>query len=355
MRGVLPGLGGPLGRIVLSQRTRAPWALSCGTRPVFGNWPPRRRPGGASFDSDDATECELFCCVGSSTGLEETAGSSRCYHQDISQTCGVEEDATATQRYLSSASSVLVSTVDTVITAILADHAGLVFASEEEKAAQILARTEFPPLLLQLWETGASLGSSTTAVTFSLNRSVLSASCGRRSLCFCRMDACPLTTDWTDPSVLIDIDGDARKLEENAAFAVPCRPLVVEARRLQWSVASKSQVDVDVVFGLVVRDTGRRLLGVRTLDNSWGWDANHEPYDPSAQRSMLSFCNSVPEELRIVTRLCWIEDFSNYLTRIGRSSPPSAASSKRSFRSSRRASSSTTRARRSSCGSRAVS
>ena len=87
------------------------------------------------------------------------------------------------------------------------------------------------------------------------------------------MDACPLTTDWTDPNVLIDIDSDARKLEENAASAVPCRPLVVEARRLQWSVASKSQVDVDVVFGLVVRDTGRRLLGVRTLDNSWGWDA----------------------------------------------------------------------------------
>ena len=94
--------------------------------------------------------------MGSSTGLEETAGSSRCYHQDISQTGGVEEDATATQRYLSSASSVLVSTVDTVITAILADHAGLVFASEEEKAAQILERTEFPPPLLQLWETGVS-------------------------------------------------------------------------------------------------------------------------------------------------------------------------------------------------------
>merc|ERR1712113_979555 len=42
-----------------------------------------------------------------------------------------------------------------------------------------------------------------------------------------------------------------------------------------------------------------------------------DPAEPWTQRDLYSFCTSLPDELRVVTLRCWIDDFRKSLTYTG--------------------------------------
>jgi len=188
-----------------------------------------------------------------------------------------------------------------------------------------------------------------------------SSSCGFQDMCFCTTWSCKmLGTGWqqVDPlsiPTISDLNFTTRRLQSGlpktqargrfgpqaavkteAAEALQAGPLVrsppteadfaeeasAQPRWLQnlspseWTVAPANRAGIDIIFGIEVT-TSAKLLGEVDLENGWQFAELHQVSQPWAQRNMYSFCTSMPRELRVVERKCWMEDFRAYLLNRG--------------------------------------
>jgi len=155
------------------------------------------------------------------------------------------------------------------------------------------------PLVLQEWESGAVMLKKLTQVETVLQRADDLGSCGWEEMCFCGSFTCKLPSEWVSNKPLQL--GTERRLD----VAVP-----------QWRVPSNMRATVDVIFGIEVHAESP-LLGEIDLESSWNFNDRHEVRQPWAQRNMYSFCTQFPQELRVTSKRCWIEDFRRYVMQRG--------------------------------------
>jgi len=149
--------------------------------------------------------------------------------------------------------------------------------------------------MLQEWESGSVMLSPMTQVETSVIRDHSYSSCGWEEICFCGLRPCRMPEDWEENSPL--------QLRSQRRLDTPPQ---------QWQIPFSMRAEVEVIFGLEVTAESP-LLGQLDLASSWNFNEEHEVWQPWAQRNMFSFCTSLPEELQVTSRRCWIEDFRRYV------------------------------------------
>jgi hypothetical protein len=166
-------------------------------------------------------------------------------------------------------------------------------------------------MLLQEWESGDILLTSTTELRAELSRADFKTSvntCGFEELCFCGPYVCKLPSAWRPSSNSLEmaVVPGRRRLEDWGSLPVAAN------RRLAGTVPANLRATIDVIFGLEV-DADSPILGEKDLDKSWRFLVTHEARQPWAQRNMLKFCTTIPKEMYVMERRCWIEDFRKHV------------------------------------------
>lgn len=109
--------------------------------------------------------------------------------------------------------------------------------------------------------------------------------------------AAPTTTTPTTTQAQMDVAASPRLLSS-------------APRGLQVWVPANKQVQVQVIWGLrAPRSTP--LVGPQEV--LWSFDPTFEPDNPWAQRAIFQMCIDHPEELYVVTKTCWMEEFRSWL------------------------------------------
>eukprot|EP00929_Paragymnodinium_shiwhaense_P100255 TRINITY_DN6244_c0_g1_i1.p1 TRINITY_DN6244_c0_g1~~TRINITY_DN6244_c0_g1_i1.p1 ORF type:complete len:1637 (+),score=371.52 TRINITY_DN6244_c0_g1_i1:85-4995(+) len=107
-----------------------------------------------------------------------------------------------------------------------------------------------------------------------------------------------------------------RSLAQDTSY--PVAPILSSSRRMAATIDPRKQIDVTVLWGLrPARFTP--LVGPPT--ETWSFDPTFEPDNPWAQRSMMSVCEDMPEELLVVKSECWIAKFAEYQRKLNKKFP----------------------------------
>jgi len=175
------------------------------------------------------------------------------------------------------------------------------------------------PMHLQDWRTGITHYNVLTELKATYARTLQNVDpglCEVEDTCFCGTRVCdfPENEDSENSPKLYE------KLSARLSLPLPGRRL--EATSLSpLTVRTESRTWVDVVFGLQVNPKSP-ILGKVDFTGTWGFDPVHDPAQPWAQRSMLSFCNNLDIELlRISETRCWIQNFAEYVEGSGHKFP----------------------------------
>lgn len=168
------------------------------------------------------------------------------------------------------------------------------------------------------WQSGECSFEKVTDVVTPLSTNVSAASadgvsCGWEEICFCGIHECngPVRSRvFRRPS--IPAAAVSRRLNEDA-IARPLR----WTRRLERLPVSR----VLVIFGTAAR-TPTRLLGKVDPSSTWAFMEDFNHHHPWAQRQILAFCQGLPEDLKVHSKICWMEEFRTFLDRIQELFPP---------------------------------
>jgi len=302
--------------------------------------------------------CNLFWCEADPDVEQSEEGSCHCWRRQLPNTCNTQSAPVSSKIYAKRklAESEMVGAVADY----LASAEGMQMTSAQRQSMQ--RATVIAPVVTEEWERGVKEVREITEVVGRLQReSRNSSSCGFQDMCFCTTWSCKmLGTGWqqVDPlsiPTISDLNFTTRRLQSGlpktqargrfgpqaavkteAAEALQAGPLVrsppteadfaeeasAQPRWLQnlspseWTVAPANRAGIDIIFGIEVT-TSAKLLGEVDLENGWQFAELHQVSQPWAQRNMYSFCTSMPRELRVVERKCWMEDFRAYLLNRG--------------------------------------
>ncbi|CAE7871107.1 unnamed protein product [Symbiodinium sp. KB8] len=302
--------------------------------------------------------CNLFWCEADPDVEQSEEGSCHCWRRQLPNTCNTQSAPVSSKIYAKRklAESEMVGAVADY----LASTEGMQMTSAQRQSMQ--RATVIAPVVTEEWERGVKEVREITEVVGRLQReSQNSSSCGFQDMCFCTTWSCKmLGSGWqqVDPlsiPTISDLNFTTRRLQSGlaktqargrfgpqvaakseAAEALLAGPLVrsprteadfgeeasAQPRWLQnlspseWTVAPANRAAIDIIFGIEVT-TSAKLLGEVDLENGWQFAELHQVSQPWAQRNMYSFCTSMPRELRVVERRCWMEDFRAYLLNRG--------------------------------------
>lgn len=248
-----------------------------------------------NFRLEDARFCALFWCEVMMDSPYPTEDTCECYREENPQTCSPGDRVSATQRIVATDTVSQEQMTGPLADFIVSGGQGVDFASQTIEYS--MSKTEMAPLQLLVWETGADMLRSMTEVKSTLVRHNDSSTCGWKDLCFCGTYVCKLPAQW-----------------QRLPYQLQLEPFAEPPRRLQTQlVPANRRAEVDVVFGLEV-DTSMPLLGDKDLAASWNFDPSHDMAQPWAQRNLYSFCTELEEDLLVVTSICWITSFKQYIS-----------------------------------------
>eukprot|EP00929_Paragymnodinium_shiwhaense_P080470 TRINITY_DN41972_c0_g1_i1.p1 TRINITY_DN41972_c0_g1~~TRINITY_DN41972_c0_g1_i1.p1 ORF type:complete len:1498 (+),score=339.93 TRINITY_DN41972_c0_g1_i1:169-4662(+) len=220
---------------------------------------------------------------------------------------------------------------------------------------------QMAPTLLNDWESGQEVITTTMEAYATYTRLDNYSSCGWQELCFCDgSHVCKEKPEWTrsmvrstlrlqDPVTRLLLT--APDLGENETFAffdetwlwenetgsddgpgeldiepwnndenLLVLPMPEVSRRLEGNLAASMRASVDVVFGLEV-DTSSPILGGKEPSDMWSFQSSYQARQPWAQRNMYTFCTTLPAKLLVQERRCWMEDFRDFALQTGERFP----------------------------------
>jgi len=90
------------------------------------------------------------------------------------------------------------------------------------------------------------------------------------------------------------------------------------ARSTHSSTYKGPLTEVIIVFGILSKGSDYLLPHGHT---KWSFDPMFEPVSPWAQRAMLSMCENVPSDLRVLEKHCWIQEFRCWMLGRGEKFP----------------------------------
>lgn len=164
---------------------------------------------------------------------------------------------------------------------------------------------DLSPVLLRDWATNEAEFKPMAEATVSVGRSNLASStCGWDDLCFCGGYVCKPPAPW-----------------QELQHAIPHPP--VPGRTFGAEVARRilsHRPTVEVSFGLRL-DLSAPFIGRKQNSNPWTFSEGFDITQPTVQREIFNFCSRVPQQLHVIERFCWIEDFRNFVLERGEMFP----------------------------------
>lgn len=258
------------------------------------------------FRTPAQASCSLFWCE-AKPDRQAQEGTCQCFKKQRPKTCGMAVMASVVQRFVGPtvlSLSQLGGPVANHIVHAVVDKVS--FQAGRQRTEFMTRRDISAPLVLQEWESGDVMLKSVVQVESAVVREAADASCGWEEICYCGTYVCKTA-------------GTGFRRNTDLQLSIQ-RRLSAAAPPQQWMVPSNMRATVDVIFGIQV-NARSPLLGEVDLPNSWTFDYRHEVRQPWAQRNMYSFCTNLPQELRVTSQRCWIEDFRSYVVQRGRRFP----------------------------------
>lgn len=185
---------------------------------------------------------------------------------------------------------------------------------------------EFPPILIQEWETGVSKMAELYEASSMVDSARLpySLRCGWDDLCYCNLIPCRTQSDlgWSAQSTPLTLPEERRRLRLELAPASP--PALTPARgpgpRWLQETPTNKMADVVVTVGLDLSDSAP-VLGSQASSELWSFLDTFNPSKPWAQRDMLKLCVDKTADLLVEGEACWIIDFRRYVLARGQRFP----------------------------------
>lgn len=262
-----------------------------------------------------SSRCPIFWCEVSPVTEVPTLdeGSCRCVRKETATGCGEDSTLTAKVRFMGSEDWLTTSNLEESIGDHMVDELlspGLAFYGGS-RGSSVRVTSNLAPSMLEEWETAEYMTSPFKEVDYQLSREDTSvASCGWEELCFCGTTSCLTLDGWSSAGT---IELSRRHLSRNESIEPG------QGRRLQTYVPvyrAEQRISVNVVFGIDTASDSP-LLGERDASELWSFLSTFDPKMPWAQRNMMTFCSTLPAELVVVEKYCWIEVFSNWLSSRG--------------------------------------
>eukprot|EP00928_Gymnodinium_smaydae_P021462 TRINITY_DN18371_c0_g2_i1.p1 TRINITY_DN18371_c0_g2~~TRINITY_DN18371_c0_g2_i1.p1 ORF type:complete len:1173 (+),score=156.61 TRINITY_DN18371_c0_g2_i1:50-3568(+) len=180
---------------------------------------------------------------------------------------------------------------------------------ESQYEFEVTSREGQMPFIADDWLMGKIGGANSINIVSKLRPKTSRADvCDWSDICFCGNYQCKLPVGEWDP-IPASLDAPVN--------AHP-RALLSNNRRL--AVPSNRQTFISVTFGLVF-DMGAPLIGEKDDETAWSFNDNYEVNHPWAQRRLASFCRDTPDNLRVVYKICWINEFIKWLQDQGETFP----------------------------------
>mmetsp|Transcript_57841 Transcript_57841/g.102759 ORF Transcript_57841/g.102759 Transcript_57841/m.102759 type:complete len:1149 (+) Transcript_57841:67-3513(+) len=253
-------------------------------------------------EREPQSSCDLHWCEIMGDAQTDSVNC-QCFRNELDQTCGSAARASVTQRFVAMGDPSGFETLDGPVGGfIINSSVGLEFQSSISRDGDLIRATELKPLITQDWYTGETHHFRWTEVVSEPSRVDENASCGWTDICYCGMKPCPEPSSWTE----VDFAG--------LHLSNPLRRLAT------GNVPTEQQATVDVVFGMDLKMTGS-FLGAVEADTLWSFRTSFNHRDPWTQRSMLNFCEAMPETLKVTRKVCWIENFKNRILSKGNRFP----------------------------------
>jgi len=269
----------------------------------------------------DTYSCLLYWCEVDSRAPRSAKEQCSCYRKPLSN-CRNAGAVVVKQRIVGPSLTTIYEALGGVADrTVNGDAPGLRFRSDPTTHMTL---DPLASLVLQEWETGEVELRPMSQIESTVYRADAESSCGFEEICFCETYNCRLSADWVEVTPLPmplppeqEEDG-ARRLQQEDAEVVPGaaeRSLVPWSRMLATRVKRTRRANVEVVFGVKVEMLAP-LLGNVAEDSQWSFLESFDLSQPWAQRNLYSFCENIPDSLRVVHKhtLCWIKDFRNWVT-----------------------------------------
>eukprot|EP00931_Biecheleriopsis_adriatica_P056919 TRINITY_DN3375_c0_g1_i1.p1 TRINITY_DN3375_c0_g1~~TRINITY_DN3375_c0_g1_i1.p1 ORF type:complete len:1152 (+),score=185.49 TRINITY_DN3375_c0_g1_i1:103-3558(+) len=212
----------------------------------------------------------------------------QCLREELPLDCGSRDMATVLQRFVHADPEAVMGSSPTVAFA------------EANSGVNLTKRNTFTrelaPLITQDWYSGAIHVTPMSQLEFELDRKSSSSSCGWVDICYCNVKPC---------------------MQPSSSWKTVPGPRLPSTRRLtasgstQWEVSVENHAPVAVTFGLELAQQST-FLGKVDLDQSWNFLPSFDMRDPWTQRHVLKFCEDLPTDLRVSSKVCWIENFRDY-------------------------------------------
>jgi len=150
-------------------------------------------------------------------------------------------------------------------------------------------------------------------VSVEMRRQSSQASCGWTDVCFCGSQSCRLPQTF-QPSGQLTLPSPppAAAVSEKGSGAT--RDEHREAVHVVWGLANP--VDLAGLPDAYLPDLKQILAGLPLHHNDTldiAFRNNFGPHVPQSQRDVFGFCRDLPEDLQVVEKNCWVEDFRHWL------------------------------------------
>jgi len=174
--------------------------------------------------------------------------------------------------------------------------------------AQIIGSPiEMAPVLLEEWETGQTALKPVTQVEML----VPEMDCESHGICYCGTYVCQpaegyaMTTETFSLSASSS-DNVGRRLIPHLEYSYT-GPI---------QIASGQRASVEVIWGISTKPASP-LLGEPEPTDRWEFLPSFDLRQPWAQRNIYTFCTSMPAQMKVTGRWCWLEDFRNTIVNSG--------------------------------------
>lgn len=218
----------------------------------------------------------------------------------------------------------------------------------------ILASTRLAPVLQEHWESGDSAAHSVVAgpslgVTMRASVEQISSLhnklCGWREICYCGAWPCKMHSAAGVPqfqNLVINVSqkeisegsmGNARRLHSPQYIGIPTAPQIsafrkprkleveyldeLDLNQNEARTPKEQQAMITVVWGINVESAPPVLGDEGDPKARWNFESDFDARNPRTQRLLLSFCKDVPDELLVVSKMCWVEHFRNWVKETG--------------------------------------
>jgi len=315
-------------------------SMACGfTSYCFASWcpvdeaPNISKPEPGKCDCYQADSAQTFSLPNSSGGILRF----------VTKVVGFDEgNWTALEPHLQGIFTQMIGT-STALDRVFSYKSRITDTDTWSTTASLVGARGAPPIVQQHWRSGTlSTWRSFEAPVYSVKMTPVGSTIADDQLpetivkqqCFC--DGIKPCTSWTSQKLTVThtletLGASTRLLQDASKEEAEQQDVVSGAlgpdmmdmglapiqpgRRLQAAIA---WTGVEVVWGLEVRQLGPFDLFVQSeTDQLWNWDGTFDPADPWAQRSIMRVAETMPEDLRIISTVTFIQAFETWLENQG--------------------------------------